>query len=215
MYSFHKISDIKTAGQRSARGRSPSLGLALFGRLGFLIGRSLLALFLDSAFERSQHDEHGAPLHLGRDLNGGHIGQGGGDLLQVFERDLRVVHFAAAELDRHPDFVSLQKPAAGIVHLEAAVGFVRLRAQADFLDLDLGLGFLCLAVLFGPFVDKLAVVDHTADGWIGVRRDLDQVQLGVACDLQGLADRYNTDIAAIRPDQADLRDADALINSKF
>jgi hypothetical protein len=95
------------------------------------------------------------------------------------------------------------------------VGFVRLRAQADFLDLNLGLGFLGFAVLFSPFVDELAVVNHTADRRIGVRRDLDQVQLSVACDLQGLADRYDTDVAAIWPDQADFRDADALINSKF
>ncbi len=97
------------------------------------------------------------------------ISQGGGDLLQVFERDLWVIHLAAAELDRHTDFVPLQQPAAGIVHLEAAVGFVRLRAQADFLDLDLGLGFFGLALLLGAFINELAIVDHTADRRSGVR----------------------------------------------
>ena len=102
-----------------------------------------------------------------------------------------------------------------IIHLEAAMGFVGLRAQADFLDLDLGLGFLCLTVLFGAFVDELAVVDHTADGRIGIRRDLDQVQLGVACDLQSLSYGNNANVASIGPDQSDFRDADALINSKF
>jgi hypothetical protein len=33
--------------------------------------------------------------------------------------------------------------------------------------------------------------------------------------LQSLANRYNTDIATIWPDQANFRDADALIYSKF
>ena len=93
--------------------------------------------------------------------------------------------------------------------------FICLRTEADFLDLDLGLCFLGLTFFFGAFINELAVIDYAADRRIGIRRDFDKVQLGVACDLQGLTYGYNSNVPAIRPDQADLRDADALIYSKF
>ena len=93
--------------------------------------------------------------------------------------------------------------------------FIGLRTQADFLDLDLGLGFLCLTILLCPLIDELSKVHHSADRRGGVGRNLDKIQLGVACNLQGLLDGNNTDVAAVWPDQSDLWDADALIYSKF
>lgn len=153
------------------------MGLALLGslRLRFLGRRlgpafRLLAFFLllGDAFVGGHDDEHGAAFHLRRDLDRGDIGQRGGDLLQVFERDLGVIHLAAAELDRHTDFVSLQKPAAGIVHFETTVRFIGLGTQADFLDFDLGLRLFGFAFLFGTFINELAIIDDTADRRSGV-----------------------------------------------
>ena len=165
----------QTAGQRSTRGRSPSLGLALLGGLCCLLCRSLglrlliaLIFFLGAAFVGGHHHEHGTAFHLRRDLDRGDIGQGGGDFLQVFERDLGVIHLATAELDRHTDFVSLQKPAAGIVHFETTVRFIGLGTQADFLDFDLGLRPFGLAFLLGALINELAIIDDTADRRIGV-----------------------------------------------
>ena len=218
MYSFRTIFRHKKPRDiLLARGPSTSLGLALFGGLRFLLSRGLLALILlfASAFVGRHHDKHGTSLHLRRNFDGGDIRQGSCDLLQIFERDLRVIHFAAAEPDRHTDFVPLKQPAAGIVHFETAVRFICLRTEADLLDLDLGLCFLGLTFFFGAFINELAVIDYAAHRGIGIRRDFYKVQLGVACDLQGLTYGYNTNVAAIRPDQADLRDADALIYSKF
>ena len=95
------------------------------------------------------------------------------------------------------------------------MGFIRFGAQADFLDFDLGLCLLGFAFLLGTLINELAIVDHTADGRVGVGGNFHKVQLGVACNLQCLSGGNNTDIAAIWPDQADFRDADALIDSKF
>ena len=199
------------------------MGLALLGRLRLcLLCRSLgpafrlLAFFLllGAAFVGGHYHEHGAAFHLRWDLDRGDIGQSGGDLFQIFERDLGVIHLTAAELDRHTNFVSLQQPAAGIVHLETTVRFIGLGTQADFLDFDLGLRLFGFAFFLGALINELAIIDDTADRWSCVWRYFNQIQFGVACDLQGLAYRYNTDVAAIRPDQADLRDADALIYSK-
>ena len=95
------------------------------------------------------------------------------------------------------------------------MGFIGFRAQADFLDFDLGLCLLGFAFLLGTFVNELAIVDHPADGRVGVGGDFHKIQLGVACDLQGLSEGNNADVASIWPDQADFRDADALIDTKF
>ena len=91
---------------------STSLGLALGLGLRFRFGLSpgLLALFLlfRAAFAGCQHYKHRAAFHLRRGFDHRNIGEGLGDLFQIFERDLRIIHLAAAELDRHTDFVSLQ-----------------------------------------------------------------------------------------------------------
>ena len=93
--------------------------------------------------------------------------------------------------------------------------FIGFGAQADFFHFDLRLRFLGFPFFFGTFINKLAIIDDTADGRVGVGGNFHKIQLGVACDLQCLSGGNNTDIAAIWPDQADFRDADALIDSKF
>jgi hypothetical protein len=93
--------------------------------------------------------------------------------------------------------------------------FIRLGPQADVLHLDFCLGFSGLAFFLGPFVNELSEVHYTTYGWFGVRRDLDQVELGVAGNLQGFLDGHNPDVITCGPDQADFRDSDAFIYSKI
>jgi hypothetical protein len=78
-------------------------------RLSFRFSPGLLALFLlfRGAFAGRQDDEHRATFHLRRCLDHRNIRQVLRDLFQIFERNLRVIHLTTAELDRHPDFVSL------------------------------------------------------------------------------------------------------------
>ena len=60
------------------------------------------------------------------------------------------------------------------------------RRQANGLDLDLRLVIPRLALFLGLFVGELAVVQHPADGRVGVRRYLDQVQFRFFGDAQGI-----------------------------
>ena len=185
--------------------------------LGYLLSPGLLALFLlfCAAFAGRQNHQHRAPFHLRGGFDHGYIGQRLGDLFQIFECDLGVIHFAAAELDGHANLMPLLQPAAGIIYFEAAMSLVRFGPQPDFFDFDLGLGPFGLTILLRPLINELSKVHHTADGRIGIRRNLHKVQLGIAGNLQGLADRHNTNVAAIRPDQSDFRNPDALIYSKI
>ena len=95
------------------------------------------------------------------------------------------------------------------------MGLICFWTQADFLDFDLGLRFFGLAFFLGALINELAVINHTTNWGRGVWRNLHKIQLGVACNLQGLAYRHNPDIATIWSDQSNFRDADALIYSKF
>ena len=65
------------------------------------------------------------------------------------------------------------------------------------------------------FVNEFPKIHYTTNRRGGPGGNLYKVHLGIAGNLQCLADRYNTDITAIWADQANLRDADALIYSKF
>ena len=87
--------------------------------------------------------------------------------------------------------------------------------QADFLDFDLCLGFPGFAFLLCFFVDELAKVHDTTNRGGGTGGDLYKIHLGITGNLQGLTNRHDTDIATIWPDQANFRDADALIYTKF
>ncbi len=138
-----------------------------------------------------------------------------GDFLQVFQRDFRVVHFAPAELDGNPHLVTLEQPAAGVVHLETAMRFIGLRAQADLFDFNLGLRLLGFPILLRALEQELAKVEDAADGRHRSRGDFHQVEVGVAGHLDGLARGHNTDIFAVCADHADFSNADGFIYSEF
>ena len=174
-----------------------------------------LLFFLDGRFARCQHYQHRTAFHHRCLLNRADVCKRLGDLFQVFQRDLGIIHFATAEPDGHANLMPLQKPAAGVFHFEAAMGLIGLWAKADFLDLDLGLRFLGFFFLLGPLVNELAKIHDTADRRRGAGRNLHKIQFGIVCNLQRLFDGNDADIAAIRSDQADFRYTDAFIYSKF
>jgi len=107
------------------------------------------------------------------------------------------------------------QPAAGIVYFEHPVRVVGLGAQADFLDFDLGLLLASLAFLLRSLVEELPKVHRTADGRGGVGGNLHQVEFRLAGDLQGLLDWHDANVLSIGADQANLRNPDGLIYSKF
>ncbi len=119
------------------------------------------------------------------------------DLFQVFERDFRIIHFASAKLDRDAHLMPLTEPAPRVVHFEIAMRSVRFRAQADFLDFNLGLSFFCFAFFLCFFVDEFPEIHYAANGRGCPRRNFHKIHFGVAGDLQSLTSRHNADIASI------------------
>ena len=76
-------------------------------------------------------------------------------------------------------------------------------------SLCLGLGFLSLLLFL---VTELAVIHQTADGRLGVRRDLAEVDIGFFGHAQCFRGADNPDLGAIDAGQTDLRNSDLTID---
>jgi len=137
------------------------------------------------------------------------------NFFQVFEGNFRIIHFATTESDGYFHFHPVFQPATCISHFEGAMVLIRLWPQPDFLHLNFGLSFLCLAFFLCSFIDELSKIHHTANGRVSVGRDLDQVEFGVAGKFQGFLDGHYTDVVPVGTNQADFRNTDAFIYSKF
>ena len=87
-----------------------------------------------------------------------------------------------------------------------------MRLKLHFLDLNhllLGLGFLSLLLFL---ITELAVVHQAADRRLGVRRDLNEVNVGVLSHTQGFRSADNADLGAIDAGQSDLRNSDLTVD---
>jgi hypothetical protein len=102
--------------------------------------------------------------------------------------------------------------ALDVALLGAVVVVGDLRPQLDLADVDLLLVLAGLLGLLLLLVLVLGVVEQPADRRARVGGDLDQVEIGLAGDLQGLLGVDDTDLLAVGADQADLGNADALID---
>ena len=122
---------------------------------------------------------------------------------------------AAAEHDRHLDLVAVAQEALDVTLLGLVVVVGDLRAQLDLAHVDLllvlagGLRLLLLLVLV------LRVIEQPGDRRARVRRHLDQVEIALGGHRQGLVGLDDADLAAVLVDQADLGDADALVDPRL
>jgi hypothetical protein len=64
-------------------------------------------------------------------------------------------------------------------------------------------------------IPELAKIHYTTNRRYSSGRNFHEIHVGIAGNLQSLTYRHNTDIAAIWTNQANFRDADTLIYSKF
>jgi hypothetical protein len=121
--------------------------------------------------------------------------------------------FTAAEHDRHLDLVLLVEEALDVTLLRLVVVVGDLRAQLDLADVDLLLVLARLLGLLLLLVLVLRVVEQAAYGRPRVRRDLDEVEVGLAGDPPRLVGVDDADLLAVGADQAHLRNADALVDA--
>ncbi|GLX99327.1 hypothetical protein Hesp01_72770 [Herbidospora sp. NBRC 101105] len=69
------------------------------------------------------------------------------------------------------------------------------------------------ARLHGRLVLELAVVHELADGRACRRRDLNEIEVGLLGELQGVVDGDDADLLAVRADEADLGDTNTIVDA--
>jgi hypothetical protein len=92
---------------------------------------------------------------------------------------------------------------------------VDLRAELHLLDDRVDLVLAGLAGLLRALVLELSVVHELADRGSSGRCDLDEVQIGFLGETQGILDADDADLLAFGTDEADLGDADAVVDAGF
>jgi len=90
---------------------------------------------------------------------------------------------------------------------------VDLRPELHFFDDRQDLVSPGLPGLLRALVLELSVVHELADGWAGVRGDLDEIEIGLLRQSQGFADRNNADLLTLGSDEANLGNADPVVNA--
>ena len=97
--------------------------------------------------------------------------------------------------------------------LGAVVVLVDLGPELDLLELGVGLVAPGVTCLHGRLVLELAVVHETRHGGAGVRGDLNQVEVSLLRQTQGILHADDADLLAAGADKTHLGDADPFIDT--
>jgi hypothetical protein len=92
---------------------------------------------------------------------------------------------------------------------------VDLRPELLLLDRGELLVAAGLPGLLRALVLELPVVHELSDRWAGLSGDLDEVELGLLREPQGVLDAHDADLFPVRSDQADLGNADAVVDARL
>ena len=142
----------------------------------------------------------------------GHAGEVVAHALNDLEAEFLVRHLAAAELELNFHLVPLVEEILGMADFREVVVRVDVYAEFDFLHLANRMLFVLL--LLGEVVAELAEIDDTADGRLGVRRDLHEVEPHRAGAADGLVEPHDADLFARGGnDDTHLPGADAFVDA--
>src|SRR5690606_8703783 len=164
---------------------------------------------------RSDHHRHVPPVLLGCGLDRTQLRHVLCEALEQPESQLGAGLLAAAEHDRDLDLVPTLEEAHHVALLGLVVVGVDLRPELLLLDRGELLVAAGLPGLLRALVLELAVVHELADRRAGLRRDLDEVELGLLRKAQGVLDAHDSDLFAVRSDQANLGNADAVVDARL
>src|SRR5439155_17368953 len=197
------------------RGRLGTGGLALVRQVLALLGRHAAAGRGLGLGARSEDHDHVTAVLLRCRLDDAELS----DLLleptQEPVPQLRAALLASAEHDRHLDLVALLQEPHHVTLLGLVVVRVDLRPELHLLDDGLLLVTPGLARLDVALVLELAKVHELAHRRAGHRRDLDQIQIHVAGQLQSALQGHDAYLLALRADQPDLPSPDLLVDAWF
>src|SRR5690606_24517175 len=162
---------------------------------------------------RPDHHDHVPAVLLRLGLDEAQLLDVLGEALQEAVPQLRPGLLTATEHDGDLDLVPRLQEPHDVTLLGLVVVRVDLRSELDLLDDRLCLVPARLPGLHGGLVLVLAVVHELAHGRTRRGRDLDQVEIGLLGELQGILDRDGADLLAVRADEANLRHTDAFVDA--
>ena len=179
-----------------------------------LIAFALLGLLVESALDGSEEHEHVAALELGLRLDRGIGLEVLRQALEHVETLLRMRHLATAEHDGDLHARALLEEAEHVTLLGLVVADVDLGTELHLLDLDARLVLARCLGLHGLLVLVLTIVHDAAYGRIGVRSDLDEVEVLLVGDALRVANVEEPQLRAIDTDQAAPRRGDLVIDAR-
>jgi hypothetical protein len=108
--------------------------------------------------------------------------------------------------------MSLGKKTLDVARFEVVIVHVDLRAHLDFLHLDDLLVFLRDLALLRKVVFVFPEIKYPADGWVGVRRNLNEIEPPLGGGLQGVLYFQGPQLLALRIYDEDLPGSDELVD---
>ena len=123
-----------------------------------------------------------------------------------------VSHFTTAENNGNLNFVFVLEETDRLSNFRSDIVFAGLWPKSNFF----GFGLVgALPRLLAFFVLVLAEVHNSADGWLFVGRNLNEIQTSVASAIESLIGRNDAVLSAIGTDYTDRRDADLIVDPRL
>ena len=164
---------------------------------------------------RSQHHDHVAAVLLRTGLDEAQFRDLFAEPAQEPETQLGAALLATAEHDGDLDLVPGVEEANDVTLFGLVVVRIDLRPELHFFDDRQDLVSPGLPGLLRALVLELSVVHELADGRAGIRGDLYQIEICLLRESQGFTDRDNADLLTLGSDEANLGNADPVVNAWF
>ena len=206
--------DFARSGKRKAL-FGTGVGLKLCHLFNLLIVNNILihhGLFL---LNGSDHHDHPLAFQLRHAFRPAVIFEREHKTQEQFLSLVRELDGTSAEEDRSLDFGPFLEEFLGMLELELEVMLIGVGTEPDLLDDDLRLVGLHLLGLLLLLIQVLLVVQYLADGRIGLRTYLHQIQFKFIRHFQCGGERVNTRLGDVVTDKTDLRSGDLVIDVEF
>ena len=165
-------------------------------------------------FNRSNHHAHALAFQLGHAFGPAVFFQFHGKAKQLLLSLLGKLDGASAEEDGGFHLGSFLQELLRVLELELEVVFVRVGAETDFLDHNLGrVGFHLLGAL-ALLIEVLLVIQNLANGRFCLCADFHQIQLQFLGQGQGFAEGVDSLLGDVISYQANLRGGNFTVNPK-
>jgi hypothetical protein len=160
----------------------------------------------------ADHHDHVAPLLLRHRFHDHQIAEVRDESIEDPPTQIRVRHLAPAEHDRHLDLVPRLEEPGDVTLLRRVVVRVDLGSELDLFQSGARLLLPRFLLPDVTFVLELAVVHDPTHGWIGLRRDLDEIEIQLPRLADGFTRIHHADLLAVGSDQTDPWSPDPVVD---